>query len=80
MSFTPRLPSQAGSSELGKQLAEVESLLQKQDLLEAQISAHGETISTISSRVLKVLACSLGCLELVVQRGFIIQPYSHLYS
>ncbi|KAA8582408.1 hypothetical protein FQN60_009148 [Etheostoma spectabile] len=31
------------SSELGKQLAEVESLLQKQDLLEAQISAHGES-------------------------------------
>ncbi|XP_034530593.1 spectrin beta chain, non-erythrocytic 1 [Notolabrus celidotus] len=48
------LQSQAGSSELGKQLTEVESLLQKQDLLEAQISAHGETISTISSRVVKV--------------------------
>ncbi|XP_041668259.1 spectrin beta chain, non-erythrocytic 5 [Cheilinus undulatus] len=48
------LQSQASSSELGKQLAEVESLLQKQDLLDAQISSHGETISTISSRVLKV--------------------------
>lgn len=46
--------SQASSSELGKQLAEVESLLQKQDLLEAQISAHGETIATISSTALKV--------------------------
>lgn len=70
MSFIPPcllpacLQSQASSSELGKQLAEVESLLQKQDLLEAQISAHGETISTISSRVLKVLTpCSLGCSE-----------------
>ncbi|XP_068608001.1 spectrin beta chain, non-erythrocytic 5 [Brachionichthys hirsutus] len=48
------LQSQAGSSELGKQLTEVESLLQKQDLLEAQISAHGETIMVISSRALKV--------------------------
>ncbi|XP_076605262.1 spectrin beta chain, non-erythrocytic 5 [Chaetodon auriga] len=48
------LQSQASSSELGKQLAEVESLLQKQDLLEAQISAHGETIITISRTALKV--------------------------
>ncbi|XP_029899947.1 spectrin beta chain, non-erythrocytic 5 isoform X2 [Myripristis murdjan] len=48
------LQAQAGSTELGKQLAEVESLLQKQDLLEAQISAHGETISSISSSALKV--------------------------
>ncbi|XP_054470225.1 LOW QUALITY PROTEIN: spectrin beta chain, non-erythrocytic 5 [Anoplopoma fimbria] len=48
------LQSQASSSELGKQLAEVESLLQKQDLLEAQISAHGETIAAISSKTLKV--------------------------
>uniref|UniRef100_A0A3Q1IVH4 Calponin-homology (CH) domain-containing protein n=1 Tax=Anabas testudineus TaxID=64144 RepID=A0A3Q1IVH4_ANATE len=47
------LQSQASSSELGKQLAEVESLLQKQDLLEAQISAHGETISSLSSTALK---------------------------
>lgn len=47
--------SQASSSEVGKQLAEVESLLQKQDLLEAQISAHGETISTISSKSMKVI-------------------------
>uniref|UniRef100_A0A4W6DIZ9 Spectrin beta, non-erythrocytic 5 n=1 Tax=Lates calcarifer TaxID=8187 RepID=A0A4W6DIZ9_LATCA len=44
--------SQASSSDLGKQLAEVESLLQKQDLLEAQISAHGETITSISSAAL----------------------------
>uniref|UniRef100_UPI0037E8FE98 spectrin beta chain, non-erythrocytic 5 n=1 Tax=Semicossyphus pulcher TaxID=241346 RepID=UPI0037E8FE98 len=48
------LQAQASSSEMGKQLAEVDSLLQKQDILEAQISAHGETISAISSRVLKV--------------------------
>ncbi|XP_039992754.1 spectrin beta chain, non-erythrocytic 5 isoform X2 [Xiphias gladius] len=47
------LQSQASSSELGKQLAEVESLLQKQDLLEAQISAHGETITALSSTALK---------------------------
>ncbi|XP_029350237.1 spectrin beta chain, non-erythrocytic 5 [Echeneis naucrates] len=47
------LQSQATSSELGKQLAEVESLLQKQDLLETQISAHGETITAISSRALR---------------------------
>ncbi|KAG7215088.1 hypothetical protein INR49_011666 [Caranx melampygus] len=47
------LQSQASSSELGKQLAEVESLLQKQDLLEAQISAHGETITAISSAALR---------------------------
>uniref|UniRef100_A0A3Q3IUH0 Calponin-homology (CH) domain-containing protein n=1 Tax=Monopterus albus TaxID=43700 RepID=A0A3Q3IUH0_MONAL len=48
------LQSQASSCELGKQLAEVESLLQKQDLLEARISAHGETITAISSTALKV--------------------------
>ncbi|XP_068456287.1 spectrin beta chain, non-erythrocytic 5 [Clinocottus analis] len=48
------LQSQASSCELGKQLAEVESLLQKQDLLEAQISAHGETITAISSKAVKV--------------------------
>ncbi|KAM7376448.1 hypothetical protein PAMP_006181 [Pampus punctatissimus] len=47
------LQSQAGASELGKQLAEVESLLQKQDLLEAQISAHGEMITAISNTALK---------------------------
>ncbi|XP_022067652.2 spectrin beta chain, non-erythrocytic 5 isoform X2 [Acanthochromis polyacanthus] len=47
------LQSQASSSDLGRQLAEVESLLQKQDLLEAQISSHGETIASISSRALK---------------------------
>ncbi|XP_038585015.1 spectrin beta chain, non-erythrocytic 5 isoform X1 [Micropterus salmoides] len=48
------LQSQASSCELGNQLAEVESLLQKQDLLEARISAHGETITAISSTALKV--------------------------
>lgn len=53
-SSRPRPQSQAGSSDLGKQLAEVESLLQKQDLLEAQISAHGETIASISGAALKV--------------------------
>ncbi|KAK1893658.1 Spectrin beta chain non-erythrocytic 5 [Dissostichus eleginoides] len=47
---------QASSSEFGKQLAEVESLLQKQDLLEAQFSAHGETITAISRTALKVKA------------------------
>ncbi|KAM4625618.1 spectrin beta chain, non-erythrocytic 5 [Polymixia lowei] len=47
------LQAQAGSSELGKQLAEVEALLQKQDLLEAQVSSHGETLSNISSTALK---------------------------
>ncbi|XP_047467733.1 spectrin beta chain, non-erythrocytic 5 [Mugil cephalus] len=47
------LQSQASSLETGSQLAEVESLLQKQDLLEAQISAHGETIAAISSLALK---------------------------
>ncbi|XP_056249803.1 spectrin beta chain, non-erythrocytic 5 [Seriola aureovittata] len=47
------LQSQASSSELGKQLEEVASLLQKQDLLEAQISAHGETIAAISSAALR---------------------------
>ncbi|KAK5857872.1 hypothetical protein PBY51_011085 [Eleginops maclovinus] len=50
------LQSQASSSEFGKQLAEVESLLQKQDLLEAQFSAHGETITAISRTALKVKA------------------------
>ena len=47
---------QASSTEQGKQLAEVESLLQRQDLLEAQISAHGETISALSNTTSKVLA------------------------
>ncbi|XP_026156546.1 spectrin beta chain, non-erythrocytic 5 isoform X2 [Mastacembelus armatus] len=47
------LQAQASSCELGKQLPEVESLLQKQDLLEAQISAHGETITALSSRALQ---------------------------
>nr|XP_029543639.1 spectrin beta chain, non-erythrocytic 5 [Oncorhynchus nerka] len=43
----------AGSSDIGKQLPEVETLLQKQDLLETQISAHGETLSAISNSALK---------------------------
>ncbi|XP_028993920.1 spectrin beta chain, non-erythrocytic 1 isoform X2 [Betta splendens] len=47
------LQAQASSSEVGKQLAEVQSLLQKQDLLEAQISAHGESITAISNTALK---------------------------
>ncbi|KAG7510030.1 spectrin beta chain, non-erythrocytic 5 [Solea senegalensis] len=47
------LQAQASSSDLGKQLPEVEALLQKQDLLEAQISAHGETIAAISGRAPK---------------------------
>ncbi|KAM6973270.1 spectrin beta chain, non-erythrocytic 5 [Aplochiton taeniatus] len=47
------LQAAAASSELGKQLPEVEALLQKQDLLETQISAQGETISAISSAALK---------------------------
>ncbi|XP_010891275.2 spectrin beta chain, non-erythrocytic 5 isoform X2 [Esox lucius] len=42
----------AGSSDVGKQLPEVVALLQKQDLLETQISAHGETLSAISTGAL----------------------------
>lgn len=60
------LQSQAGASDLGKQLAEVESLLQKQDLLEAQISAHGETITAISSTALKVQY-----LFIIIQQGIL---------
>ncbi|XP_057715583.1 spectrin beta chain, non-erythrocytic 5 isoform X1 [Corythoichthys intestinalis] len=44
---------QASSSEFGKQLTETDSLLKKHRLLEAQISTHGETISTIGSTALK---------------------------
>ncbi|XP_008275361.1 spectrin beta chain, non-erythrocytic 5 [Stegastes partitus] len=47
------LQSQASSSDLGRQLAEVESLLQKQDLLEAQIFTQGDAITAISSTALK---------------------------
>ncbi|XP_054653046.1 spectrin beta chain, non-erythrocytic 1 isoform X2 [Dunckerocampus dactyliophorus] len=47
------LHTQATSSELGKQLTEVEALLQQHDLLQAQISAHGDTINVISSAALK---------------------------
>lgn len=39
---------------MGSQLAEAESLLQKQDLLETQVSALGETIGIISSTAMKV--------------------------
>nr|XP_057947283.1 spectrin beta chain, non-erythrocytic 5-like isoform X2 [Doryrhamphus excisus] len=47
------LHTQATSSELGRQLTEVEALLQQHDLLQAQISAHGDTIAVISSAALK---------------------------
>ncbi|KAJ0009205.1 hypothetical protein NQD34_016620 [Periophthalmus magnuspinnatus] len=47
------LQAQAATSDLGKQLTEVESLLQKQDLLEAQISAQGEALSSISTAALR---------------------------
>uniref|UniRef100_A0A3Q1IZP4 Calponin-homology (CH) domain-containing protein n=1 Tax=Anabas testudineus TaxID=64144 RepID=A0A3Q1IZP4_ANATE len=65
------LQSQASSSELGKQLAEVESLLQKQDLLEAQISAHGETISSLSSTALKV-GCQLVRVRYIISFYYIL--------
>ena len=42
------LQALAGSAELGKQLAEVVSLLQQQDLLESQISSQGEALAAIS--------------------------------
>ena len=44
---------QAGSEEYGRQLEEVVELLQKQDLLDAQISAQGETLGSLSGRALK---------------------------
>ncbi|XP_062379447.1 spectrin beta chain, non-erythrocytic 5 [Sardina pilchardus] len=47
------LQMQAGSVEYGKQLEEVVELLQKQDLLDAQISAQGETLGSLSARALK---------------------------
>ncbi|KAL0969732.1 hypothetical protein UPYG_G00231540 [Umbra pygmaea] len=47
------LQALAGSSDIGKQLPEVVALLQKQDLLDTQISAHGETLTTISTSALK---------------------------
>ncbi|KAK7879539.1 hypothetical protein WMY93_033750 [Mugilogobius chulae] len=47
------LQAQAAASDLGKQLTEVEALLQKQDLLEAQVSAQGEALSSIRSTALK---------------------------
>lgn len=39
---------------MGNQLAEAESLLQKQDLLQTQVSALGEAIGIISSTAAKV--------------------------
>lgn len=39
---------------MGNQLAEAESLLQKQDLLQTQVSALGESIGIISSTAAKV--------------------------
>lgn len=48
------MQSQAGSTKMGNQLAEAESLLQKQDLLQTQVSALGETIGIISSTAAKV--------------------------
>lgn len=48
------LQSQASSTNMGSQLAEAESLLQKQDLLETQVSALGDTIAIISSTAIKV--------------------------
>ncbi|XP_049319614.1 spectrin beta chain, non-erythrocytic 5 isoform X1 [Astyanax mexicanus] len=47
------LQAQAESSDLGKQLPEVVDLLQKQDLLDTQISSLGETLSSISSSALR---------------------------
>ncbi|XP_061843662.1 spectrin beta chain, non-erythrocytic 5 [Nerophis lumbriciformis] len=47
------LHARATSSELGKQLTEVEALLRQHDLLQAQISAHGDTIGAISGAALK---------------------------
>ncbi|KAG5855882.1 hypothetical protein ANANG_G00001630 [Anguilla anguilla] len=41
-----------GSKDHGKQLQDVESLLQKQELVEAQISSQGDTLSSISTRAL----------------------------
>ncbi|KAJ8289416.1 hypothetical protein GJAV_G00001060 [Gymnothorax javanicus] len=41
-----------GSQDAGKQLQEVQSLLQRQELLEAQVSSHGEALSSLSSRAL----------------------------
>lgn len=48
------LQSQASSTKLGSQLAEAESLLQKQDLLETRVSALGETIGVVSATAMKV--------------------------
>ncbi|XP_030641786.1 spectrin beta chain, non-erythrocytic 5 [Chanos chanos] len=47
------LQALASSTDVGKQLPEVVALLQKQDLLDTQISSHGETLSAISNSALK---------------------------
>ncbi|XP_063040192.1 spectrin beta chain, non-erythrocytic 5 [Engraulis encrasicolus] len=47
------LQMQASSEEFGKQLEQVVELLQKQDLLEAQVSAQGDTVGALSTRALK---------------------------
>ncbi|XP_066550797.1 spectrin beta chain, non-erythrocytic 5 [Amia ocellicauda] len=44
------LQALAGSADLGKQLPDVVSLLQKQDLLDTQIGSHGETLRGIGRR------------------------------
>lgn len=45
--------SQAQSEEYGKHLEEAVDLLQRQDLLDAQILDQGETVSALSARALK---------------------------
>ncbi|KAI5616449.1 spectrin beta chain, non-erythrocytic 5 isoform X2 [Silurus asotus] len=47
------LQVQAASSDLGKQLPEVEDLLQKQELLDTKIFSLGESLSAISSSALR---------------------------
>ncbi|XP_028831275.1 spectrin beta chain, non-erythrocytic 5 isoform X2 [Denticeps clupeoides] len=47
------LQSLAASVDYGKQLAEVVELLQKQDLLDARVSAQGETVAAIGAGALK---------------------------
>ncbi|KAF7704200.1 hypothetical protein HF521_021272 [Silurus meridionalis] len=47
------LQVQAASSDLGKQLPEVEDLLQKQELLDTKITSLGESLSAISSSALR---------------------------
>lgn len=47
----------------------MESLLQKQDLLETQIAAHGETIAAISSTALKVVSSVHVCCCIILEGG-----------